>query len=85
LCGQTHGWTPLHTASANGHVETMSALVELGASVNQATVGLVEVSFGAGSVYQLDGLWFVRVSVVVGRLYVREYGVWWWSGEVRRA
>ena len=42
----------------------------------------MEVTFGAGSVYQLDGLWFVRVSVVVGRLYAREYGVWWWSGEV---
>jgi hypothetical protein len=34
-------------------------------------VGLV---FGAGSVYPLDGLWLVRVSVVVGRWHARVYG-----------
>ena len=36
--------TPLHIASANGHVETVRALVELGAAVNQAKVGLVDMS-----------------------------------------
>ena len=35
---QTHGATPLYGASQNGHVEVVRALVELGASVNQAGV-----------------------------------------------
>ena len=77
--------TPLYTASHNGHVEAVRALVTLGAAVNQARVGWLEVSIGAGSVYPLDGLWFVRVSVVVGRWHARVYGVWWWTREVRRA
>ena len=38
-----------------------------------------------GSVYPLEALWFVRVSVVVGRWYGRVYGVWWWPREVRLA
>ena len=85
MCGQTTGATPLYIASQNGHVEAVRALVELGAAVNQATVGLLEVSFWAGSVYPLDGLWFVGVSVVVGPWYGSVYGVWWWTREVRRA
>ena len=32
-------------------------------------------SFWAGNVYPLDGLWFVGVSVVVGRWYTRVLGV----------
>ena len=38
--------TPLYTASHNGHVEAVRALVELGAAVNQAMVGLSDVSLG---------------------------------------
>ncbi len=41
---QTTGATPLYIASGNGHVEAVRALVELGAAVNQAKVGLLEVS-----------------------------------------
>ncbi len=41
--------------------------------------------FGAGIVYVLDCVWFVRVGTVWGRLYARVYGVWWWTREVRRA
>ena len=55
MCGQTDGWTPLLIASFNGHVEAVRALVELGAAVNQAKVGLLDVC-GACSVYQRDGL-----------------------------
>ncbi len=76
LCGQTNGATPLYIASANGHVEAVRALVGLGAAVNQAMVGWLHVEFGVGDVYPLDGLWFVRVSVVVGRWHARVYGVW---------
>ncbi len=85
MCGQTDGTTPLFIACQEGHVEAVKALVEQGASVNQVTVGLLEVSFGAGTVNPLDGLWFVRVSVVVGRWHERVYGLWWWTREVRRA
>ena len=85
MCGQTDGWTPLLIASSNGHVEAVRALVDLGAAANQTNVGLLEVSFGVGGVYQLDGLWFVLVGVVVGCWYAREYGVWWRTREVRRA
>ena len=46
MCGQTDGATPLLIASQEGHVEAVRALVELGAAVNQATVGLLEVSLG---------------------------------------
>ena len=84
MCGQTDGATPLYIASQEGHVEAVRALVGLGAAVNQATVGLLEVSFWAGSVYPLDGLWFVGVSVV-GGAGIRGYWVWWWTREVRRA
>jgi ankyrin repeat protein len=35
---QTSGATPLFMASLNGHVEVVRALVEAGASVNQAKV-----------------------------------------------
>ncbi len=35
---QTDGSTPLYAASLNGHVEVVRALVEAGASVNQAKV-----------------------------------------------
>ena len=35
---QTDGCTPLYGAGLNGHVEVVRALVELGASVNQARV-----------------------------------------------
>ena len=43
MCGQTDGWTPLFIASHHGHVEAVRALVELGAAVNQAKVGWLEV------------------------------------------
>ena len=46
MCGQTDGWTPLLIASQNGHVEAVRALVELGAAVNQAKVGLLVMSLG---------------------------------------
>ena len=46
MCGQTTGATPLHIASENGHVEAVRALVELGAAVNQAEVGLLDMSLG---------------------------------------
>jgi ankyrin repeat protein len=35
---QTDGWTPLHAASQEGHVEVVRALVGAGAAVNQAAV-----------------------------------------------
>jgi hypothetical protein len=76
LCGQTTGATPLCIASEMGHVEAVRALVELGAALNQATVGLLEVSFGVDSVYLRARLRFVRMSVVVGRGHARVYGVW---------
>ncbi len=38
------GATPLFIASENGHVKAVRALVELGAAVNQATVGLLDMS-----------------------------------------
>ncbi len=84
MCGQTDGTTPLLIASQNGHVEAVRALVELGAAVNQAEVGLLVVLFGAGSVYSVYGWWFVGVSVAVGRWYARVYGVWWWPRELSR-
>ena len=46
MCGQTDGATPLFIGSLHGHVEAVRALVELGAAVNQAKVGLLEVSLG---------------------------------------
>ena len=36
---QTGGWTPLHIAGQNGHVECVRALLERGAAINQAAVG----------------------------------------------
>ena len=56
-----------------------------GSSCEPSHGGFVGCVFGAGSVYPLDGLWFVRVSAAVGRWYARVYGVWWWTREVRRA
>ena len=49
--------TPLHIASANGHVETVRALVELGAAVNQAMVGLLVVGLAACPHLTVCGLW----------------------------
>jgi hypothetical protein len=46
-----------------------------GSSCEPSHGGFVRHVFGAGSVYPLDGLWFVRVSVVVGRWYARVNGV----------
>ena len=46
VCGQTTGATPLFIASQEGHVGAVRALVELGAAVNQAKVGLQNLSFG---------------------------------------
>jgi hypothetical protein len=36
----------VYIASQNGHVEAVRALVELGAAVNQAKVGLLDISLG---------------------------------------
>ena len=55
-CGQTDGTTPLYTASREGHVEAVKALVELGAAVNQAKVGCSDVKYGVGIWFQLDSL-----------------------------
>ena len=66
-------------------MEAVRALVELGAAVSQAKVGLLDMSLGlVPSVYPLVALWFVRVSVVVGRWLARVYDLWWWTREVRR-
>ncbi len=80
MCGQTNGATPLFIASQNGHVEAVRALVELGAAVNQAMVGWLEVSFVLVVCTHLRGLWFVGVSVVVGAWYWRVYCVWGGQG-----
>ncbi len=56
-----------------------------GSSCEPSQGGFVGHVFGAGSVYPLFGVWFVRVSVFVERWYARVYGVWWWTREVRRA
>ena len=86
MCGQTDGATPLLIASQEGHVEAVRDLVTLGAAVNHAKVGLLDMSLGlVPSVYTLEALWFVRVSVVVGRWLARVYDLWWWTREVRRA
>ena len=55
-----------------------------GSSCEPSHGGFVGGVFGAGSVYPLDGLWFVGVSVAVGRWHGSVYGVWWWTREVRR-
>jgi hypothetical protein len=52
---EVEGATPLVAASVGGHVEAVRALVELGAAVNQAAVGGVDV----------DGLCTVRVPWVL--------------------
>ncbi len=36
---QTDGWTPLHIASQNGHVECVRTLLGGGVAINQAAVG----------------------------------------------
>jgi hypothetical protein len=54
-----------------------------GSSCEPSHGGFVGHVFGAGSVYPLDGLWFVRVSVVVD-WHTRVYGVFWWTREVTR-
>ena len=56
-----------------------------GSSCEPSRGGFVGSIVWDGSVYHLDGLWFVGVSVVVGRWYGRVYCVWWWTREVRRA
>ena len=38
---QANGVTPLYVASQNGHVECVQALLDRGAAVNQATVGVI--------------------------------------------
>ena len=38
---QANGVTPLCAASLNGHVECVQALLDRGAAVNQATVGVI--------------------------------------------
>ena len=66
MCGQTTGATPLYIASEKGLVEAVRALVELGAAVNQAKVGLLDKSFGACNVSPLDGLWLLWDAGVRG-------------------
>ncbi len=39
MAWQTNGATPLFTASYNGHVECVRALLDGGAAINQALVG----------------------------------------------
>ena len=56
-----------------------------GSSCEPSQGGFVGHVVGAGFVYPGDCLWFVRVSVVVGRWHARVSGVWWWPRKVRRA
>ncbi len=42
---QSDGWTPLHAASLDGHVDVLRALLDAGALVNQAE----DVSAGGGA------------------------------------
>jgi ankyrin repeat protein len=37
-CGVKFGWTPLHVASIEGHVDMMQCLLESGARVNLRTI-----------------------------------------------
>ena len=49
-CGiavQDDGWTPLHVASVNGHVDAVRALLGAGAALNQGAA----VSEDGGAVY----------------------------------
>ena len=71
MCGQTDGPIPLYIASEKGHVEAVRALVELGAAVNQAAVGLLEVSLGLLVCTHSRLCVLFCVSVVVGRLLAR--------------
>jgi hypothetical protein len=59
--------TPLHAASANGHVEAVRALVERGAAVNQAKVGYWTCVWRWTSA----PTWILRARLVVGRWYAR--------------
>jgi uncharacterized membrane protein len=47
--------------------------------------GFVGGVVGASSVYPLDGVWFVRVSVFCGGAGTTVYCVWWLARVVRRA
>ncbi len=59
---QTDGWTPLHAASREGHVEVVRTLVGAGAAINQT---VVREDWGG------CWCWGVRVWLVFGSQHAR--------------
>ena len=82
----TDGWCdPAVHRQSGGACGGIEGSGGAGSSCEPGQGGFVGHVVGACSVYPVDGLWFVRVSVVAGRWHARVYGVWWWPREVRRA
>jgi hypothetical protein len=70
------GATPLFIASQNGHVELVRTLVDLGAAVDQAKVGVVGMCLVVGA---NDWVLFVRFDAAGGcdARYEALYAVRW--------